>query len=195
MFDAGKTYTILTTVVGPIKEPPADEWGLSTTYEVDGKLLCFENFDEAIVSRNSLIHALIGESVSNICNYFNSLSEDLDLKPSDIQGLIGGTKGILDIRQPISYDTEGGLPSADGAFLSMNFEAVWQDKPQRWDCNVWNQLSAWGQTYKREMTTQKERDLMTRHIYNDDSRIPADHPYFEMVGQIRLVHPILDDTP
>jgi len=113
-----------------------------------------------------------------------------NLSDEDLNGLMDGTKGIYDNEQPLTYDTEGGMPSVDGAFLTNNFKADWNSHTKRWDCNVWKILSAWGQNCeRRDIKYQDGRDEMTRGIYNMDNRIPADQPYFELEGQLRLVRP------
>lgn len=115
-----------------------------------------------------------------------------NLSDEDLNGLIDGTKGIHDNEQPLSYDTEDSdMRSVNGAFVTQNFKADWNGHTKRWDCNIWKQLNAWGQSWQRAKAgdDQDNRDFMIRRIYDMDHRIPSDQPYFEMIGQLRLVHP------
>lgn len=92
-------------------------------------------------------------------------SKDINLSPDEVEGLLKGTKAVLDTKQSITYDVEGGDISQDGVFVSTNFKANWNEHRKRWECDVWTQLNAWGLSYKREVCSQKDRDYMTRRIY------------------------------
>lgn len=83
-----------------------------------------------------------------------------------------------------------GSDSQDGMFMRTCHPATWSDVTNRWEINVWDRLSGIGLSADEVSgCTVEQADEMTRNIFLRDGRIKEDEPFYEVIGQIRLVRP------